>query len=288
MGVDIVTDPVPATNYSDPAVIDGYKAKFDQFGLPALWSKFYDLVKLGYTDPDVIMFKLADTQEYKDRFKGNAARVKAGLSELSPGSYVALENQYKSLMKTAGLPAGFYDNNDDFTSFIEHDVSPMEAQARVATAKAAVNNIDPNYRQSMLSMYGVDSGGLAAYFLNPEKATSVLEAQNNAAVVKGTATNFGVGVDKATAEQIGSNGYQLQQSQQLFGQVADQTKAAGRLGELYGDAVTSADLVKEAFGLTGGAEVTTKKSGLASQERAQFSGSSGVGQNSLGKKKSAL
>ena len=56
---------------------------------------------------------------YKKRFKANEARRKAGLAELTPGTYIALEDQYRKLMQEAMLPAGFYDNPEDFTGLIE-------------------------------------------------------------------------------------------------------------------------------------------------------------------------
>lgn len=256
---------------------------FRDKGLTDLIPAIENIWAEGNTDSNIIMLKLRETPDYKVRFKANDARVRAGLPELLPGEYVQMEQSYRDLMGYAGLSKFF--GPDDFTKWIENDVSPMEAQQRLVTAKKAVETIDPATKQALTDMYGVDSDGIAAYFLSPEKATGVLEQQYNAAVVSGTASNFGVNVNKSTAEQIGANGVGLQQAQQQFGQVADQTHDAARLGALYSDAITQDDLVKEQFGLQGGTDTTAKKKKLASQERAQFSGSSGIGQTSLSKNK---
>lgn len=258
-------------------------ATFQQFGLGDLVPALEEQWKSGYTDATTILVNLKSTDAYKVRFKANDARVRAGLPELSPGEYVQMESSYRDLMGYAGLSKFF--GPDDFTKWIENDVSPMEAQQRLVTAKKAVETIDSATKQALTDMYGVDSDGIAAYFLSPEKATGVLEQQYNAAVVSGTASNFNVNVNKSTAEQIGANGVGLQQAQQQFGQVADQSTDAARLGALYSDAITQDDLVKEQFGLQGGTDTTAKKKKLASQERAAFSGSSGIGQTSLSKNK---
>ncbi len=256
---------------------------FRDKGLGDLLPAIENIWAEGNTDSNVIMVLLRETPDYKVRFKANAVRVQNNKSELSPGEYVQMEQSYRDLMGYAGLSNYF--GPDDFTKWIENDVSPMEAQQRVVTAKKAVETVDPAMKQALTDMYGVDSDGIAAYFLNPEKMVGVLEQQYNAAVVKGTASNFNVNVNKSTAEQIAGNQVGLQQAQQEFGQVADQTHEAARLGALYSDAITQDDLVKEQFGLQGGTDVTARKKKLASQERAAFSGSSGIGQTSLSKNK---
>ena len=285
-----VADPVSAPELADPTVIASYRARFDEFGIGGLWDQFRALLSAGYgkSDPALVLQQLSGTPEYKARFKGNEARKRAGLAELNPAQYVALENQYRDFMATAGLPKGFYDSKDDFTRWIENDVSPMEAQSRVASAKRAAASVDPGYLSAMSRMYGVGQGEIAAYFLDSDKATALLERQADAAVVAGAGENVGVSVDVQTAEVIGSQGVGLQQAQQQFGMVADERQAAGRLGDLYGSAISTDDLVRESFHLGGGADVSARKRGLASQERAAFSGTSGIGQQSLSKKKQGL
>src|SRR5690242_4086464 len=56
---------------------------FKSYGLESLAGKIYSYVKHGYS-ADTISILLQDTPEYKQRFKGNEARVKAGLPVLSP------------------------------------------------------------------------------------------------------------------------------------------------------------------------------------------------------------
>lgn len=60
-------------------------ALFKTYGLQSLAGKIYDYVKNGYSS-DTISIMLQDTDEYKTRFAGNQARIKAGLPVLSPPS----------------------------------------------------------------------------------------------------------------------------------------------------------------------------------------------------------
>jgi hypothetical protein len=54
----------------------------------------------------------------KRRFAGNQQRRKLGLPVLSPREYLETEAAYRQVMESAGLPRGFYDSPDDFSSWI--------------------------------------------------------------------------------------------------------------------------------------------------------------------------
>jgi hypothetical protein len=67
--------------------------------------------------------------------------------------------------------------------------------------------------------------------------------------------------------------------------VAQETPLYDRLALLSNEEAGSDDLVKGQFNLAGAAEAKTKKKRLASQERARFSGSSGISKTSLAQKR---
>ena len=115
---------------------------FNSYGLNALAPKIKEFVQQGFT-PDTVTLKLQETPEYKQRFIGNESRRKSGLSVLSPKEYLATEDAYRQIMRSTGLPKGFYDSPDDFSKFIESDVSPTELKQRVDLAQTAIDNPDP-------------------------------------------------------------------------------------------------------------------------------------------------
>ena len=237
--------------------------------------------------------KIQDSEVYKKRFKANDARLANGMKPLDPVDYVQLEETYKQYMQQAGLPKGFYDNPDDFQDWIGKGVAATEVQGRVQMAADAYQTLeanDPGQLQALRDMYGVGRDGVMAYFLDPDKATPLLEKQNQLAASKiaGAGNNFGVSTAKAQAESLAAKGVTEQEARERYRGISAEADQVSRLGAIYGDSVSSEDQVTEAFGLSGANEVTKRKKKLASQERAAFSGSSGIAQGSLSQKKQAI
>ena len=152
---------------------------FNSYGLGTLAPKIKEYVQQGFT-PDTVTLKLQDTPEYQQRFAGNTARKKAGLPVLSPAEYLATETAYKQAMRTAGLPAGFYDNPDDFSTFIGVDVSPAELKERVDIAAQTIEGADPFFKQQLKQYYNVNDGDMVAYALDPNRALSLIQRQAQA------------------------------------------------------------------------------------------------------------
>jgi len=237
--------------------------------------------------------KIQDSEVYKKRFKANDARIASGLKPLDPVEYVQLEETYKQYMQQAGLPKGFYDNPDDFQDWIGKGVAATEVQGRVQMAADAYQTLeanDPGQLQALRDMYGVGRDGVMAYFLDPDKATSLLEKTNqlNASKIAGAGNNFGVNTAKAQAESLAAKGVTEQEARERYRGISAEADQVAKLGGIYGDSVSSEDQVTEAFGLSGANEVTKRKKKLASKERAAFSGTSGIAQGSLAQKKQAI
>jgi hypothetical protein len=160
---------------------------------------------------------LREQDAYKKRFTANAARAKKGLAELDPSSYLQLENSYRQLLQSNGLPSGFYDQTEDFTALLEGDVSPQELQTRVQEGFRAVRDADPEVKRQMQELYGVNEAGLAAYFLDPTKAAPILTRQAEAAKIAARAKEQGnIQLQFATAEEIAARGITAQEAQAGF------------------------------------------------------------------------
>ena len=222
-------------------------ALLGRIGLEGLTGNIRELVAKGITDSDAILFELRGTTEYKTRFAGNAARAAKGLPELSPATYVALENSYRDTMRAAGLPAGFYDESSDFRKLIENDVSVSELNSRVQEGYVMVRDADPEVKRQMQRLYNVSENELAAYFLDPERAAPILTKQAQAARVSARAREqAGFDLTATSAEDLLARGYTPQQAQATF----------ERLGELSGlyqemggeERLTEAQKIGAAFG----------------------------------------
>lgn len=249
-----------------------------QYSLESLAPKLLSFVQQGYSST-TLGYLLTQTDEYKERFKANDIRARAGLPVLSPAEYIATERSYRQIMQSSGMPAGFYDQPDDFVKFLANDVSPSEIKSRVDLASAAVQNVDPAHRQAMYELYGIGPNQLAAYFLDPERAMPDLEKTAKIVDLGAAAERNGLAVDKGRLDVLA--GTQLgAQADYAYGQVADLTNAGSRLGEIYGTKYGQQDAEAEVFQNMQSA--ARKRKQLAEQELGSFQGNGGIGQTSLG------
>jgi hypothetical protein len=215
----------------------------ESYGLGELSDYTYNEVIVKETvninNPDAVIFALREQPAYQRRFAGNAARSRAGLSELDPASYIALENQYRATLQANGLPTNFYDSTEDFQTLIEGDVSPSELNERVQSGYRAVADADPAVRRQMQELYGVSEGELAAYFLDPTRAAPLLTRQARAAQIAGRAVEqAGIRLTGAFAEDLARRGITPQEAERGFAEI-------GALGELRQTFAGETELTQE-------------------------------------------
>jgi hypothetical protein len=163
-------------------------------------------------DTNVLLGEIRQQPQYQQRFAANEARRRAGLNVLSEQQYLALEDTYRQYMRASGLPANFYDSNEDFQNLIANDVSPGEFAERVNQGYEAVRFADPTVISQMQELYGVSEGDLAAYFLDPEKATPVLLQRAQAAQTAAGAAQAGMQLTTEEAERLAQEGITEQQA----------------------------------------------------------------------------
>ncbi len=233
-----------------------------------IWSKVSNEEITRETPIDEIGFMIKDTEAYKQRFAGNVALAKAGKPERLISEYLRLEEAYKAAIQGSGIPEGFYDSPEDFASFIGQDVSVAEIQDRVNQGFRAVADANPQVVAQMKELYGVDEAGLAAYFLDPAKATPVLTRQARAAQIAAESrrqASIQLGVSEA--EALARENVTQQQAQAGFAQIAEQqqlfTPIAGERGE-----ITREEQIAGTFGTSEAARA--RIASRARQRRAEF------------------
>ena len=204
---------------------------------------------------DVILGRIRQTEQYRARFAGNTARRNAGFNALSEAQYVALENSYRQVMRASGLPSGFYDSNDDFNALIGGDVSVAELSARVNEGYLAVQQANPQVINEMRRLYGVDDSMLAAYFLDPAKATPMLLRQARAAQIASEATlQAQQEIGAMTAEELAVAGITQQQARQGFQTIAEAEELFVPLPGTTEQAITQEEQIAGVFGTSGAAQ----------------------------------
>lgn len=148
------------------------------------------------------------------------ARREAG-NPIAIKAIVEYRAMAKSLFRSAGLPEGFWDAPDDFSKLIVNDVSPAELQTRIMDGYVRVANAPQEVKDALEQYYGVGAGGLAAYFLDEQRALPVLQRQVAAAEIGGFGAHTGFGAVSVTeAERLASEGITGDQAEQGFSQLA--------------------------------------------------------------------
>ena len=257
-------------------------SEFTQYGLGSLVEGIKGLVQENVS-PSEFSIRLRQTPEYQKRFAANAARIKNGLAALSEGQYIALEDQYQSLMRNYGLPASYYSKDATgrqvgFEKFIEGDVSPGELEDRIATAQTRVVNAPPLVKEALKQFYpDIKDADILAYTLDPTKGLDDIKRKVTAAEIGGAAMGQGLGTTASRAEELARFGVTAQAARQGYETVADIAPRGSQLAAIYGqDAYGQAEAEQEVFGLTGSAAASQKRKKLSELERSAFSGQAGT------------
>lgn len=239
-------------------------------------SELNDLIqnamKAGY-GPDkinLIMPELEKTKAFQTRFPGYKQRIDNGYNAIDLGQYLQLEDSYHQKLQAAGLPAGFYDDPSDFGQFIANDVSVEELQTRISAAVTETKKIDPTSRELMAKFYGLSTGDIASYFLDPNRSLPVIERQFQTAQIAAHASRAGLDTSSATRyETLLDQGLTPDQAAQGYGTVKSLKDTVGASAAVYGDSYNQSDAEQDVF-----FNRSDKRRQIMSQESATFGGKS--------------
>jgi len=261
------------------SVITTLTERFSRYGLQSLVPKIKDLAVIGASEATVSL-QLQETEEYKQRFGANQARIKAGLAALSPGEYLTAEDGYRQILRAYGL--NNFATDQYVQQFIENDVSPTEMSNRVATAVQRVQNADPAVMQTLKDYYGIGEADAVAYILDPSQQISKIQRQVSAAEIGAAARIQGIQPGVGVAEQLAAQGISQAAARKGYATIADILPTAEKLSQIYGEVETTyglSEAEQEEFNQLASAQ--RRRERLIKRELAQFSGQSGLGRTSL-------
>jgi len=247
----------------------------ERYGLGSLTEFVNNLVfKENVLDENIIRGRMRETEQYKQRFAGNEIRRKAGYNVLSENEYLYLENAFRQQLRSADMPEGFYDSNEDFNNLIGGDVSVAELATRVNQGYEAVKNADPQVIQEMQRIYGINESQLAAYFLDPKKAAPMLVQQAKSAQIAAEATRqAGITLTGQMGEQLAQAGVDAVQARQGFTAVAQAKELFSAIAGEPTDSFTQAEQIGAVFGTDAAAAQRLRKK--ANERTAMFQGGGG-------------
>jgi len=226
--------------------------EFSQYGLDSLVTPLKDLITTSVS-PSEFALRLRQTDAYKKRFAGNAARIAKGLTALSEGDYIKLEDRYQNIMRNYGLPANYYTKDDlgrqeGFEKLIANDVSAAELEDRVLLAQDRVLKAAPEITAALKKFYpDITNGDILAYALDPQKALTDIKKKVTTAEIAGTAAKYGLTTSEIDAEYLARYGVTKEKAEQGYATVSDILTRGRQLGDYYGSPYTQEMAEVEAF-----------------------------------------
>lgn len=220
-----------------------------------------------------IELNLYDQPAFIKRFPAIRQRGRDGKPPLSVEEYLQYERQMFDAANSFGVTVSY----DEINDLLIGDVSFNEAQDRLALAGQAVHAIPQETKNTLQQFYGVTSGDLTKYWLDPKKELPVLQRRFAAATIGGQAVRTGFGdITAEQAEGLAVRGVEnatdafgkLVQSRELF-EAVDQTEQD----------ITVDDQLKL---ITGDAELTGQVEKRAQKRVAPFQSGGGFGSGNKG------
>ena len=257
-------------------------ATFNQYGLGALVEPLKGLITDNTSESELTL-KLRQTEPYKKRFAANASRTANGLSALSEGAYIALEDQYQKIMRNYGLPESYYakgelGRQEGFEKFIAGDVSATELEDRIMTAQNRVVNADPNIKEALKQFYpDIKDADILAYTLDPTKGLDEIKRKVTAAEIGGAQLGAGLQATSSNAEALARAGITGAKYQAKATDIAEATLRGGQLSAIYGQGPYTQQMAEQAqLNTPGSVEALKKTKKIAGLEAAEFGGRSGT------------
>ena len=208
------------------AVLEGLMGTY---GLGSLMGTIDGWIQQGY-DPQAIEALIRQSPEYASRFPAMKELQAKGQS-MSEAAYIEYEQtmtQYESLY---GLPKGMLSDREMVRKLLVAGKSAREVAENADRASASIYKLPQEFRDTMQRYYGISSGGLTAYFMDPDVATPLLEKQFVSAQIGMEAWRQKVDVGASISEELYTAGVTREQAREGFGKVALQGEFTGGAGE---------------------------------------------------------
>ena len=227
-----------------------------------MWNKGYDLNAI-MDDPTN---GIRASAVYKQNFPAMAALNAKGQG-ISEAAYLAKEQADLELLKQYGIPAGIFDSKDYLGSLMTNNVTTQDLQNRLIAVQDTVNSFDDSIKQYAADTYGLDSGHLMAWALDPTKALPVIQNQAKAMQIGGAALKAGFGgglgangeLSTSQAEALGAANVSQAQAQQGFVNLAQMGQLAENLPGDTSGSVSNQQMINAQFGLSGTDTAAVKK-----------------------------
>ena len=235
---------------------------------------------------DIILADDKAPQSYKDRFSAvTELKKKAPEMGMTVADYLKQENQYKQLLKSAGM--GNLANANEIKKFFLNEVSYDEAAGRINAAFSAIDSADEPTRQALAERFPtLNKADLAQGLLLGKEGTYEIEKKAAAAQVAGAGLSQGYRTTLSEQELV-SSGFGTsvtgrENARQAFAKVAAEQAGLQQAARAFGG---PSNIVQQAEKEAVLGQTSAEAKRLRSQARAQFGGQTGIVTGSLSSKK---
>jgi len=262
-----------------------------QYGMEGMMGQIDALIGQWGTNGAVIVEKLRETGEYKQRFKGLINLRSKGITDIAnEGQYIQFESSYRKVFRDNNLQsylgeAGSQQEIDKIASLVgDFSLSVDEVEERVIDARRVIADTAPEVRESLQRFYNIDPDLMVEFVLDPENTSEVIQRRANAAVVGGYAERAGLEFGAGVSERIGAflggeRDIQGTQIEPQLTEIADIQRSTQRLAEIEQSELSAETSALSALNLEESARRRVRN--LQSRERARFGGRSAITTASL-------
>lgn len=184
-------------------------------------------------------------QQYLAAFPGMDKFIADGTfaGESPELQYIEYRNSVRESAKRYGISDSLV-SNAKIVDYLTNKVSAAEIAQRMGTAANAVATTPPETVAILKDYYGVSSGDLITFFLDPDETEAMLQTRYTAARIgtEGVRQQFGVNV--AEAESLAKRGVGIDQAAEGFRTAAARTAFMGGAGET----ASREDILQGTFG----------------------------------------
>lgn len=274
--------------------VNYFKPYFADVNVEASWLKdLYTVAKpfykQGFTGADVANQVLASDKapaSFKARFAGIESlkkRQAAGenISHIpSIAEYGTLSRQMKEEFQKYGLNS--LGTNENIANIIGNDVSISEISDRLSGAFDAIDNADEYLKAELKKNFPtLNRQDLAKALLGGPESAKELQKKVSAATVRSAASEFGLQT-QMSAEELSKMGVTRDIARTGYAQTAQEIGGLQAAQQQFGGNANIAQEL-ENVNVLGKASGTVKR--LKSQARGQYTGSEGIGQGSLSRRR---
>jgi hypothetical protein len=271
--------------------IAAIKSLLSSYGIGDLTESITNAVIKGYTT-DTIQLIMQDPNStdplavaFQMRFPANKARAAAGKSVLSPAEYLRAERSYTEVLKSYGVSN--LASKEKLSQFISNDISATEVADRVGIAINRVQNADADTKKALAEYYPMlNQADIVGAVLDPTEGLPALQRKIQIAEIGGAALAQGIKTSEGKtnilmgASALADLGVTQAKAREGFQQVAELAPRGEFLSQISpGENYGQLQAEQEAF--QGLASAKRARVSLTEQEKARFSGASGVSKASL-------